>query len=133
MKRYVQVLAAFALVVLLPFVLAGCAIRSGAVPVTFPAAPLAKTTLDERGLLALELAYKAARIGLETAVDAGQVKGERARWLAELDRKAYAFVRAARTVREAGNADSAGAQADAALALIRQITEQLAIAGKVSS
>lgn len=77
-----------------------------------PAAPAEvadRTILDEQGALAVELAYKAARMAVETAVDAGAIKGEAAARLAELDNAAYAAVLAARRAYRAGNAVSYGA------------------------
>lgn len=101
-------------------VLPGCTgimSRLSAVPAS-PAAVANSTTLDEQGALAVELAYKAARIAMETAVDAGLVKGSRATSVAAADNKAYAAVQVARRAYMAGNAtDYATGLASARLAI----------------
>lgn len=89
--------------------LAGCGLTGLA---SIPSAPVAvadETVLDEQGALAVELAYKAARLAVETAVDAGQIRGERATQVAALDNQAYAAVQTARRAYRAGNATSYGA------------------------
>lgn len=63
-----------------------------------------QTMLDEQALTGIELAYKAARLAVETGVDAGLVKGQNAARFAELDDKAYTAVKAARAAYAAGNA-----------------------------
>lgn len=93
-------------------------------PASVPASPVAladRTVADEQGLLAVELAYKAARLSVETAVDAGLIKGQRAAQFAQLDAKAYAAVQTARTAYRTGNATSWGN----ALASARQAIQQL--------
>lgn len=98
-----------------------------AVGVAPPAALADQTTLDEQGMLAAELAYKAARIAVETGVDAGLIKGETASRIAALDSTAYAALGAARSAYRAGNAASyknALREAQAA------ISGLLALAGK---
>lgn len=74
---------------------------------TVPAGPgaVAETTvLDEQVAVSVELAYKAARLALETGVDAGLIKGTRATQVAELDNRAYIAVTAVRSAYRAGNA-----------------------------
>lgn len=76
---------------------------------TIPPAPgtvADKTTLDEQGALAAELAYKAARIAIETGVDAGLMRGATATKIASLDAKAYAALQIVRKAYAAGNAAS---------------------------
>lgn len=76
---------------------------------TLPTAPsyvAEQTVLDERGAIAVELAYKAARMAVEAATDAGAIRGETAARFAELDNQAYGAVRAARSAYRAGNAAS---------------------------
>ena len=76
---------------------------------TIPPAPAAvadKTVLDEQGALAAELAYKAARIAIETGVDAGLIRGATATKIAALDAKAYAALKIVRQAYAAGNATS---------------------------
>ena len=63
-----------------------------------------QTVLDERTALAVELAYKAARLATETATDAGLIRGATAATVARLDRAAYGAVGAVRSAYQAGNA-----------------------------
>lgn len=98
------------LAILAPLALSGCAGLNGlaGVPPT-PVEAADSTVLDEQAALSIELAYKAARMAVETGVDAGVVKGEQAARLAEIDNKAFAAVQAARRAYRAGNATSYGA------------------------
>lgn len=96
---------------------------------TIPARPgeaADQTLLDERGALAVELAYRAAGVALETAVDAGSLTGERAATAARLENRAYSAVLAVRAAYDTGNAatyaeaiDEAQAAVSAALAAIK--------------
>lgn len=103
---------------LLSLSLVGCGMLT-----TSPGAPseyAEQTTLDERAALSVELAYKAARLALEVAVDSGALTGNAAATAAEADRRAYAAVQAVRAAYRAGNAESydvAITEAHAALAL----------------
>lgn len=110
-----------------PLALSGCA-GLGALA-GMPAAPVEaadSTVIDEQGALAVELAYKAARIAIETGVDAGLIRGERAAKAAEIDNTAFAAVQAARRAYRAGNATSYGA----ALAEARAaISDMIALVG----
>ena len=74
-------------------------------PVT-PSTIAATTALDEQIAVSAELAYKAARLAIETGVDAGLIKGGRATAVAAADRRAYAAVLAVRAAYRAGNAVS---------------------------
>ena len=70
-----------------------CALPACAPINTIPPSPASvadKAVLDEQGALAAELAYKAARIAIETGVDAGFIRGATAARFAALDAKAYA-------------------------------------------
>lgn len=97
MKR-IAILAALAL--------AGCT-PGGLTSVPASPAEVADTAvLDEQGALAAELAYKAARVAVETGVDAGVIRGVSATRFAELDRKAYVALEKVRTAYRIGNADS---------------------------
>lgn len=109
--------------------LAACA--TTAPPASTPAAPSVpatsgpaviadRTLLDEKAMAGVELAYKAMRLAIETAADAGALKGERAGRVAELDRRAYGTVLAVRAAYEAANAESYGAAVDQALAAIER-------------
>lgn len=71
-----------------------------------PAAAANKTVLDEQGALAAELAYKAARIAVETGVDAGLIKGTAAARVAQLDQAVFVALGQVRTAYRAGNATS---------------------------
>lgn len=76
---------------------------------TPPPAPVTladRTTLDEQGLLGLELAYKGGRMAAEAGVDLGLIRGEVALKLAALDDKAFRALGAARAAYRAGNAAS---------------------------
>lgn len=74
-----------------------------------PAAAADQTVLDEQAMLAVELAYKAARTAAELAVDSGVLKGEAAARVAELDNTAFRAVALVRAAYGAGNAASYGA------------------------
>lgn len=91
-----------------------------------PATIADRTVLDEQALLAVELAYKAERLAIETAVDAGLIKGDRANMLAGLDNRAFLAVTSARAAYSTGNAASyrealteAAAAVSAAVAAIK--------------
>ena len=92
---------------LAPLALAGCSTLAN-----IPASPNVvadKTLLDERGAIAVESAYKAAGLALETAVDAGALSGADAAKAAKLEQRAYDAVRAVRAAYDAGNASGYGA------------------------
>jgi len=98
------------LVILAPLALSGCAGLSNLANVpTAPVEAADSTVMDEQAALGVELAYKAARLAVETAVDAGVIRGEQAVQFAALDNTAYAAVQAARRAYRAGNAVSYGA------------------------
>lgn len=106
--------------IILPIALAlslpGCAGNIG-IP-NIPAAPVEvadKTTLDERGAIAAEVAYKALRTAVEFATDAGMLTGANAKRAAHFDNLAFAAVSAARAAYRAGNAESYKAAVDEAL------------------
>lgn len=87
--------------------LAGCAPLGMLAGLSAPPAPVAladRTTLDEQGLLGLELAYKGGRIAAEAGVDLGFIRGEVALKVAALDDKAFRALGAARAAYRAGNA-----------------------------
>jgi hypothetical protein len=110
------------LVALAPLALCGCGALGALTGIpSAPAVVAEQTVLDEQGALAVELAYKAVRLAVETGVDAELIKGQRAAQIAELDNKAYAAVLVARRAYRAGNATSYGA----ALAEAREAITQL--------
>lgn len=86
--------------------LPGCAGLAGLMAP--PATTANQTVLDEQATIGVELAYKAARIAMETAVDAGLLTGERAARAAEIDNAAYAAVTGVRAAYRAGNAANYG-------------------------
>lgn len=100
--------------------LAGCGL-SGLASAPAPAAIADRTVLDEQGALAVELAYKAARLGVETAVDAGLIKGDAALRVALLDERAFQAVAAARRIYQTGNAPGYGAALTTARAAIAEL------------
>lgn len=95
--------------------LAGCLGQPAAQP---PAAAAAATTLDERAALRAEQLYQAAATTILAADRMGLVPAALRPRLAELDRRAYAAVRATRAAYRAGNAPgyaAAVAEADGAV------------------
>lgn len=115
------------------FMVAALALAACATPGPFPGLPGApadvanQIKLDEQGALGAELAYKAARIAVELAVDSGVLKGERADRFATLDRRAFAAVKAVRVAYAAGNASNYKATAEIARGAIADL---LALAGR---
>ena len=104
MKRLI-----FALCPALLLVLSACAplgILAGLAQPPPPVTLADRTTLDEQGLLGLELAYKGGRMAAEAGVDLGLIRGEVALKLAALDDKAFRALGAARAAYRAGNAAS---------------------------
>lgn len=99
MKRLLIPIAALSLA------LTGCA---GLLTPPAPAVVANQAVLDEQGAIGVELAYKAARMAVEVAVDAGLLKGDRASKAAQLDNQAFAAVTGVRAAYRAGNASSYG-------------------------
>src|SRR3546814_12135615 len=93
-----RLILAAAMVLALP----ACSTLSGGGPVLVTQA----TALDEKIAVSVELAYRAARLAMETGVDAGLIKGARAAQVAALDNQAYSAVQAVRAAYKAGNAAS---------------------------
>lgn len=92
----------------LPLALMACGSMTGtfnSIPAS-PAAVANSTVLDEQGALAAELAYKAARVAVETGVDAGFIKGATAANVAKIDQRAFAALGVVRKAYAAGNATS---------------------------
>lgn len=115
------------LAILAPLALSGCTGLGNLAGL--PQAPVEaadSTVLDEQAALAVELAYKAARLAVETGVDAGAIRGEQATRFAELDNQAFAAVQAARRAYRAGNAVSYGAALAEARGAIADILALLA-------
>ena len=91
---------------------------------TIPAGPgevADQTVLDERGALAVELAYRAAGVALETAVDAGALTGERAATAARYEAVAYRAVLAVRAAYDTGNAATYAEAIDKAQAAVAAV------------
>lgn len=107
--------------------LSGCA-GTGAIPLS-PGQFTAKTTVDERSLLAAEGTYALARTALETAVDAGFGKNNpvlRAK-LRDANAKAFAALQvleAAYATANASNWIAAKLQFDIAVGQIGSLTEK---------
>jgi len=102
-------------------------------PAAIPPSPSTladKTVLDEQGALAAELAYKAARLAVETGVDAGVIKGANATRFAALDSKAFAALQTVRAAYRAGNATTYSAALTQARAAISDL---LALTGKTGA
>ena len=95
-----------------------------------PAAVADSTTLDEQGALAAELAYKAARVAIETGVDAGFIKGATAAKVAKLDQRAFTALGVVRKAYAAGNATS---YASALTAARSAISDLLTLTGKTGA
>lgn len=83
--------------------------------------PADRTLLDEKALAGVELAYRTARIAMETATDAGLITGGRAADVAILDQRAWSAVQAARAAYAAGNATSYREAIDRALVAVDAI------------
>lgn len=79
------------------------ACEPGTVPPASPGAVAETQVIDEQAALAVELAYKGARMAVELAVDSGVLKGDAAAKVALLDKRAYAAVLATRKAYDAGN------------------------------
>ena len=88
--------------------LSGCAGLSALMAPPAPATVANQTVLDEQGAIGVELAYKAARVALETAVDANMLKGAKATQAAALDNQAFAAVTGVRAAYRAGNGANYG-------------------------
>ena len=116
----------------LPLALMACGGVTGVIN-SIPASPAAvadSTVLDEQGALAAELAYKAARVAVETAVDAGLIRGPAAAKIAKLDRQAFAALGVVRKAYAAGNAAS---YASALTAARSAISDLLTLTGKTGA
>jgi hypothetical protein len=101
---------------------------SSAVPAA-PAEVADRVLLDEQGLLALELAYKAARLAAEAATDAGAVRGETAAKVARVDNAAFTALGAARRAYAAGNAPSYAAALSEGRGALEQLIALVSIPG----
>lgn len=90
-----------------------------------PAAIADMTTVDERGALAIEVAWRAAGAALEAAVDSGRLTGAAAAKADRIDAQAERFVGLARAAYDAGNAAdymTALAQAKPLIAELRRLS-----------
>lgn len=86
--------------------LGACSLGSLPAPPTSPGAVANTTVLDEKLAITVEGAYKAARLVIETATDAGLIRGANATKAAAIDNKAYAAVQRVRAAYRTGNAAS---------------------------
>ncbi len=108
-KRFLFPLVALALAACTPTTIAdrvvtGAAVAADVANVPPPVTYADKTILDEKGGIAVELAYQAWRTAVEIAVDTGFLKGAKAARVAEIDRRAYAATLAVQAAYRAGNA-----------------------------
>jgi hypothetical protein len=95
---------------------AGSAADAAGVPA--PATYANRTAADEQALFAVEGFYKAARLAVETGVDAGLIKGATASRFADLDNRAYLALAVVRGAYRTGNSQTYHqALADAQLAI----------------
>lgn len=86
-----------------------------------PAAIADMTTLDERGALAIEVAWRAAGAALEAAVDSGRLTGDAAARADRIDAQAGYFVGLARAAYDAGNAADYATALRQAKPLVKQL------------
>lgn len=101
----------------------------GAVP-SLPLAPetvAARTTLDERAMLAVEVSWRAAGAAIEAAVDSGLLKGDAALKVDRIDAQAGQWVGAMRAAYDAGNAQDFSTALAQAKALVGQLRDLLGI------
>lgn len=90
-----------------------------------PAVIADATTVDERGSLAIEVAWRAAGAALEAAVDSGRLTGAAAAKADRIDAQAARFVGLARAAYDTGNAadyQSALRQAKPLIAELRRLS-----------
>lgn len=80
---------------------------------------------DEQALIAVNASYKGFRLGVETGVQAGLIKGELASKIAAVDNKAFAAILSLDTVYRTCNGDLGAALTSANNA----IAEAFAVAG----
>ena len=117
MRKYFIGLVAFALV----------ACSTAPPPASIPTNPaeIANTTiLDEKAAIAIETGYKAFRTAVEIAVDSGQLKGDKAARVADINRKINAAVIRVEQAYKAANSTSYTA---AVLEAKRLVEEGIAI------
>lgn len=95
-----------------------------------PATIAERTTLDERGLLGAELAYKSARTLAEAGVDAGLVGPKLAADIKRVDEKLYDALTRARSAYDAGNAATFEAALAEAAPLITELWALVAKKGR---
>lgn len=84
------------------------------------------TIKDEKALYVVEAGFKGVSLGLNAAVDAGLLKGERAAKAKGYYDKAYMALKLARAAYDAGNASSLGQQAAIAMDAIANLQAMLA-------
>lgn len=85
-----------------------------------------QTVLDEKVLIAVELAYKTEVLAIETGINTGVIAGAAAVKIADLDNKAYLAVLVARNAYATGNASTylgAVASARAAVAGLARVVK----------
>lgn len=80
-----------------------------------------RTTADETAGRSVELVYKAARTFVETLVDVGLIRGQRAAQFQDLNRRAFAATQAVQAAYRSGNSSSIGKAVDEANAAIASL------------
>lgn len=109
------------LIILGALMLPGCALTGAAGLPSSPAAVADRTVLDEQIGAGAEAAYKAERLALELAVDAGLLKGANAAKAAAIDNQAYAALKLVRASYSAANAKGYTSAASDVFALTGQM------------
>lgn len=79
---------------------------TGCATVPTPSSLAEQTKIDEQSINTLELAYKTWRLAVETGINAGQIKGQLAGRVAQLDNQLYQALVAAETAYKGANAAS---------------------------
>lgn len=109
----------FAAIAAFSLTLPSCTGDSGDTGIGSASTVCAHSKADEQAVVGVGLAYKAFRLSAETGVEAGIIKGERARVVADADNRAFAAVEAVDVVYRTcnGNLAEALARANSALSV----------------
>ncbi len=90
-------------------IIASALALSACTPTLVPVSPSAvadTTKRDEQAVLSADLAYKGFRLAVETGVEAGVIKGQRALQISNLDRQLFSAYTLIDRAYSAGNAES---------------------------
>lgn len=88
---------------------------------TSPGQIAGASVLDEKVGIAVEEAYRASRVAMEFAVDAGLLTGARATQARELNQRAFAATQAVQRAYAAGNATDYATGTTEAIAAVRAL------------